>query len=69
MTMKQIEIERKFLVKTMPDLSQFQQAYILQGYITHCKIQGQVLQCHIFKILPSVSRQGGFVVCEWLRNV
>jgi adenylate cyclase len=35
MTMKQIEIERKFLVKTMPDLSQFQQAYILQGYITN----------------------------------
>ena len=30
-----IEIERKFLVKTLPDLSQAHKKYIHQGYITH----------------------------------
>ena len=30
-----MEIERKFLVKTMPDLSRVQKTYIQQGYITH----------------------------------
>jgi CYTH domain-containing protein len=35
MTVKHIEIERKFLVKTMPDLSHAQKVYIHQGYITH----------------------------------
>ncbi len=30
-----IEIERKFLVKNQPDLSQAQKKYINQGYITH----------------------------------
>ncbi len=35
MTDKHIEIERKFLVKAMPDLSNAQKTYIHQGYITH----------------------------------
>ncbi len=35
MTSKHIEIERKFLVKTMPVLSHAQKTYIHQGYITH----------------------------------
>ncbi len=35
MTTKHIEIERKFLVKTMPVLSHAQKTYIHQGYITH----------------------------------
>ncbi len=29
------EIERKFLVKTLPDLSKAQNTYIHQGYLTH----------------------------------
>ncbi len=32
---KHIEIERKFLIKTLPDLSQAKKKYIHQGYITH----------------------------------
>jgi CYTH domain-containing protein len=35
MTDKHIEIERKFLVKAMPDLSHAQKTYLNQGYITH----------------------------------
>lgn len=35
MTDKHTEIERKFLVKTMPDLSNAQKTYIHQGYLTH----------------------------------
>ncbi len=35
MTDKHTEIERKFLVKTMPDLSNAQKTYIYQGYLTH----------------------------------
>ena len=35
MTSKYIEIERKFLLKTMPVLSHAQKTYIHQGYITH----------------------------------
>ena len=35
MTSEHIEIERKFLVKTMPVLSHAQKAYLHQGYITH----------------------------------
>jgi len=35
MTDQYIEIERKFLVKTMPDLSSAKKAYIHQGYLTH----------------------------------
>jgi len=35
MTPKNIEIERKFRVKTLPDLNQAQKTYISQGYITH----------------------------------
>jgi CYTH domain-containing protein len=35
MSVKTVEIERKFLVKAMPDLSRAQKAYIQQGYITH----------------------------------
>lgn len=35
MTVKHIEIERKFLVKAMPDLTHAQKTYIHQGYITH----------------------------------
>ena len=35
MTTKHIEIERKFIVKTMPVLSHAQKTYIHQGYITH----------------------------------
>ena len=31
----QIEIERKFLVRNLPDLSQATKKYIHQGYITH----------------------------------
>lgn len=34
MTDQHIEIERKFLVKTMPDLSNAQKMYIHQGYLT-----------------------------------
>ncbi|NOR41729.1 MAG: adenylate cyclase [Gammaproteobacteria bacterium] len=34
MTDKYIEIERKFLVKTLPDLSNAQKTYIHQGYLT-----------------------------------
>jgi CYTH domain-containing protein len=34
MTDKYREIERKFLVKTLPDLSKAQQTYIHQGYLT-----------------------------------
>ena len=35
MSVKQVEIERKFLVKAMPDLSRAQKTVIQQGYITH----------------------------------
>ena len=35
MTDKHTEIERKFLLKTMPDLSNAQKTYIHQGYLTH----------------------------------
>jgi adenylate cyclase len=35
MSVKHVEIERKFLVKAMPDLSRVQKTYIQQGYITH----------------------------------
>jgi adenylate cyclase len=35
MSVKHIEIERKFLVKAMLDLSRVQKTYIQQGYITH----------------------------------
>ncbi len=35
MTDEDIEIERKFLVKTTPDLSNAQKTYIHQGYLTH----------------------------------
>jgi CYTH domain-containing protein len=34
MTDTSIEIERKFLVKTLPDLSEAQKTHILQGYLT-----------------------------------
>ena len=34
MTDKHTEIERKFLLKTLPDLSKAQKAYIHQGYLT-----------------------------------
>ncbi|WP_170608196.1 CYTH domain-containing protein [Ruegeria arenilitoris] len=30
-----LEIERKFLVATMPDLSQTRKAFVRQGYLTH----------------------------------
>jgi adenylate cyclase len=35
MAVKHMEIERKFLIKAMPDLSRAQKTYIQQGYITH----------------------------------
>jgi CYTH domain-containing protein len=35
MTEKHTEIERKFLVKNIPDLSNAQKMYIHQGYLTH----------------------------------
>jgi adenylate cyclase len=35
MTDQHIEIERKFLVKTIPDLSDAKKSYIHQGYLTH----------------------------------
>lgn len=35
MTAKHIEIERKFLVKALPDLTHAKKTYIHQGYITH----------------------------------
>ena len=35
MTDTHTEIERKFLLKTLPDLSKAQKTYIHQGYLTH----------------------------------